>query len=352
MDFPGEVISWYQRNKRDLPWRKTKDAYLIWLSEIILQQTRVEQGLPYYYRFSEKYPTVSDFAGASEEEILRLWQGLGYYSRGRNMHHTANLVMEEHAGYFPVSYEQLIRLKGIGEYTAAAISSFAGNEPRAVVDGNVFRLLSRYFGIALPVNSAKGKKLFIETAGKLIDHSRPGVYNQAVMEFGALQCRYKNPACGNCPLRVGCVAYLQNRVAELPVKLRPQKIKERYFNYVVVLKDDEILMSKRGSNDIWQHMYEFPLFESAGELPVGEIIGSAEFKNSFGEDLVIESVHGPVKHVLSHQRLHARFIVISSSKDLSDKQKGWFYAGFEELKSLPQPKLIFAFLKNFSKLSL
>jgi A/G-specific adenine glycosylase len=350
MNFSQEIISWYHYNKRDLPWRNTTDPYTIWLSEIILQQTKVEQGLPYFYRFSEKYPTVSDFAKASEEEILKLWQGLGYYSRGRNMHHTANLVMEEHAGYFPTSYNKLIRLKGIGDYTAAAISSFAGNESKAVIDGNVFRLLSRYYGIDEAINSTKGKKIFTDIANKLMDHSQPGLYNQAVMEFGALQCRYKNPDCGNCPLHINCRAFQQKRVNELPVKLRQQNIRNRYFNYVVAIKEDKILLNKRGRGDIWENLYEFPLFETVEQATPEQVITSSEFQNAFGKDVIIHAVHGPVKHVLSHQKLYARFIVIENFQDYSDPKGNWFYADIEELEVLPQPKLIFGFLKNFFKL--
>ena len=351
MNFSQEIISWYHHHKRDLPWRNTNDPYIIWLSEIILQQTKIEQGLPYFYRFSEKYPTVSDFATASEDEILKLWQGLGYYSRGRNMHHTANLVMEEHAGYFPSSYDKLIRLKGIGTYTAAAISSFAGNESKAVVDGNVFRLLARYFGINEAINSTKGKKLFTEIANQLMDHSQPGVYNQAVMEFGSLQCRYKNPDCGNCPLHINCEAYQQNRVNDLPVKVRKQTIRNRYFNYVIAIKNHKILLNKRGPNDIWENLYEFPLFETSEQLNPDELINSHEFKNAFGGDITIRSVYGPVNHKLSHQKLNACFIVIENFQDLFDGKIRWFYADFEELETLPQPKLIFVFLKNFFKLN-
>ena len=350
MDFTREIIVWYNQHKRDLPWRKSSDPYIIWLSEIILQQTRVEQGLPYFYRFSEKYPTVSDFAMATEDEVLKLWQGLGYYSRGRNMHHTANLVMEEHGGYFPASYDQLIKLKGIGEYTAAAISSFASNEPKAVVDGNVFRLLARYYGIDEVINSTKGKKIFSDLANQMIDHSQPGIYNQAIMEFGSLQCRYKNPDCGVCPLRLDCVAFNTNRIDELPVKQKKQALRNRYFNYIIAVKDNNILLHKRGPNDIWENLYEFPLFETPGQISYEQLINSREFQNAFGEDARISSVQGPVKHILSHQKIHAIFIEIENfSDDLIEKQD-WFYADYEALEELAQPKLIFEFLENLFKL--
>jgi A/G-specific adenine glycosylase len=349
MDFSHEIIAWYHSHKRDLPWRNSSDPYIIWLSEIILQQTRVEQGMPYFYKFSEKYPTVSDFAMATEDEVLKLWQGLGYYSRGRNMHRTANLVMEEHAGYFPKTYNELIKLKGIGDYTASAISSFAGNEPNAVVDGNVFRLLARYYGIEEAINSTKGKKIFSDLASQLIDHSQPGLYNQAIMEFGSLQCRYKNPDCGICPLRINCDAYNTGKVAQLPVKLKTQKVRNRYFNYIIAVKDGKILMNKRGPNDIWENLHEFPLFETAEQTDPQQLINSEEFKNAFGEATTV-SVYGPVKHILSHQKIQANFIQIENFEDHYAGNKDWFYANFEELELLAQPKLIFAFLKNLPNL--
>ncbi|MGZ3777674.1 MAG: A/G-specific adenine glycosylase, partial [Bacteroidia bacterium] len=223
MNFADEVTRWYLKNKRQLPWRDTADAYVIWLSEIILQQTRVEQGLPYFYRFIEKYPTVQSFAEASEGEILNLWQGLGYYSRGRNMLKTAREVVEKYGGIFPSAYNQLISLKGIGEYTAAAISSFAANEARAVVDGNVYRVLARYFGISEPINGSRGKKIFQDVADELLNKEHPGTHNQAMMEFGAMLCRPKNPDCGICPLRAGCYAFTNGEIASLPQKLKKTK---------------------------------------------------------------------------------------------------------------------------------
>ncbi|MEJ7778078.1 MAG: A/G-specific adenine glycosylase [Daejeonella sp.] len=350
MDFAREIIEWYQHNKRDLPWRNTNDPYIIWLSEIIMQQTRVEQGTPYFNRFAEKYPTVSDFASANEDEILNLWQGLGYYSRGRNMLHTAQTVMEEHAGYFPKSYNSLIRLKGIGEYTAAAIASFSANEPKAVVDGNVFRLLGRYFGIDLPINSSKGKKVFTDLANELIDKSNAGIYNQAAMEFGSLVCKPRNPDCPVCPLRPGCEAYRTNRIHELPVKLKTQKIRERHFNYILARNEQGILMNKRGPNDIWQNLYELPLFETEQLTDVRSLKDHENFVKAFGADVRIRFVSSPVKHILSHQRLYATFIEIENFSEHFAVENGWFYVTMEDLKELAQPKLIFQFFKNFLKL--
>lgn len=351
MNFAKEIIEWYQHNKRELPWRNTNDPYIIWLSEIIMQQTRVEQGRPYFNRFAAKYPTVDLFAAASEDEILKLWQGLGYYSRGRNMHQTAQLVMEEHAGYFPKNYDALIKLRGVGEYTAAAIASFSSNEAKAVVDGNVFRLLSRYFGIDTPINSNKGKKIFTELANELIDTSQAGTYNQAAMEFGSLQCKPKNPDCRVCPLLQGCFAYLTIRINELPVKIKAKKVRDRYFNYIIAVKNDLILIHKRGPNDIWQNLYEFPLIETEKPFKAKDLICSEDFKSAFGPNAVIKSVSKPVKHILSHQKLYATFIEIENYSEQFIEENGWLYVSLEELESLAQPKLISRFFKTFFKLT-
>ncbi len=352
MNFAQEIISWYQLHKRDLPWRNTDDPYIIWLSEIIMQQTRVKQGTPYFNRFAENYPTVADFANAGEDEILKLWQGLGYYSRGRNMHYTAQMVMEEHAGYFPKTYDQLLKLKGVGEYTAAAIASFSANEAKAVVDGNVFRLLSRYFGIDIPINSGKGKTVFTELANEVMDKSQAGTYNQAVMEFGSLQCKPKNPDCGTCPLHLACHAYTLNKIKDLPVKLKPKKIRDRHFNYIIAAKDKRVLMHKRGPNDIWQNLHQLPLFETVKEIKAEELISTANFTACFGNKVRILSVSKPVKHILSHQRLHAQFIEIAGFSEQFIADNNWFYASFEDLNLLAQPKLISGFFENFTKLRL
>ncbi|MGB4774194.1 MAG: A/G-specific adenine glycosylase [Daejeonella sp.] len=347
MNFSQEIISWYERNKRDLPWRNTNDPYIIWLSEVIMQQTRVEQGMPYFNKFAENYPTVADFANASEDEILKMWQGLGYYSRGRNMHHTAQLVMEDHAGYFPKNYDELIKLKGVGEYTAAAISSFSINEAKAVVDGNVFRLLSRYFNVNVPINTGKGKKIFTDLANEVMDKSQAGIYNQAVMEFGSLQCKPRNPDCEICPLLLNCQAYNLNKVDELPVKLKTQKVRDRYFNYIVVRKNKKILINKRGANDIWQNLHELPLIETTHPVKGEELVDMPDFIEQFGNNVKILSVSSPVKHILSHQKLHTQFIEISDFTEEFIHNKNWFYVTLDELETLAQPKLIFDFFKTF-----
>ncbi|QXV66351.1 A/G-specific adenine glycosylase [Mucilaginibacter achroorhodeus] len=343
MDFSAQLIAWYQQHKRDLPWRNTTDAYIIWLSEIILQQTRVEQGMPYFYRFAERYPTVTDFAAASEDEVLRLWQGLGYYSRGRNMLKTAQLVQEEYDGKFPTTYNELIKLKGVGEYTAAAISSFSANEARAVVDGNVYRVLSRYFGVDEPINSPKGKKLFQQIADDVLDKQRPALHNQAMMEFGAMLCKPKNPACGICPVKLHCEAFKHNAINSLPVKLKTIKIKKRFFNYLLIFDDKTVLMNKRGDGDIWANMYDLPLVETNALLEPMDVLQLPEM-TKFGKTNILKDNSGVIKHVLTHQQLFIRFLILDKFPE--KLQDGWFYANIDDLEKLAMPKCVFIFIKN------
>ncbi len=347
MGFSDSIIAWYNQNKRDLPWRHTRDPYVIWLSEIILQQTRVVQGMPYFNRFLLHYPNVIAFANAPEEEILLHWQGLGYYSRARNMHQAAKTVVEAHGGVFPTRYEDLIKLKGIGEYTAAAIASFAANEAKAVVDGNVFRVLARYFGIDDPINSPAGKKRFLALADDLLDRTHPGLYNQAIMEFGALQCKPSNPDCENCVLRLGCQAQQERRVEQLPVKIKGKASRNRYFNYFVVVNDDRILMNKRQKGDIWENLYELPLIETPHPMEVHELADLDEVTESFGTDVALQRVAGPVKHVLSHQNLFAQFVMVRNYRNGHDKKMNWNYVFIKDLGTLAKPKLIYSFLEEY-----
>lgn len=351
MSFSRVIIDWYQHHKRDLPWRKTRDPYIIWLSEIIMQQTRVEQGLPYFERFASKYPSVNELASADQGEILREWQGLGYYSRGRNLHHTARKVMDEFGGYFPTSFNSLLKLKGIGEYTAAAISSFAADEPRAVVDGNVFRLLSRFYGIETPINSSEGKARFTDLANSLLDPTQSGTFNQAIMEFGSLQCRPKNPLCQTCPLQSDCVAYSTGKVEVLPVKIKAKSARKRFFNYFLIIKNGQVLMQQRMGSDIWSNLYQPPLFESTEELAPENLISHPDFTSRFGKDVTIARIYEPVKHILSHQVLHSRFYKLENFSEQIALENGSKYVDFEELEQLAKPKLIFDFFNKIFKLN-
>jgi A/G-specific adenine glycosylase len=315
--FSGKITTWYIQNKRDLPWRNTKDPYLIWLSEIILQQTRVEQGMEYYLRFAKEFPTVSHLAKAKSEKVMKLWQGLGYYSRARNLHATAKIISEKYKGKFPDEYTEVLSLKGIGEYTAAAITSFAFDKPYAVVDGNVYRLLARVFGIESPIDSSQGKKEFSSLAKELLDPQKPAIHNQAIMEMGAIQCKPVNPDCSVCVLNAMCFAYSKNRIGELPVKEKKTKVRNRYFNYVVLRHKGSIAINKRTEKDIWTNLYDFPLIETNTELSEDEFLRSKNWKTFIGKNLyTIKSVSAPYKHVLSHQKIYARFWEIDCTKPL------------------------------------
>lgn len=347
MLFSREIIQWYTIHKRALPWRDTKDPYLIWLSEVILQQTRVAQGLSYYYLFSESFPDVKSLAKAEEDTVLRMWQGLGYYSRARNLHKAAKLVMSEYQGQFPSSYDTLLTLPGIGEYTAAAVSSFSANEVRAVVDGNVFRVLSRFWGIKTAINSSAGKKEFTELANRLIDSDQPGMFNQAIMEFGALKCKPKLPGCETCPLNQDCFAFAQGLIHELPVKIKKGKSRNRYFYYFIVRKGEKLLIEKRGSGDIWQHLHDFPLIESEQELSIENLVLHPEVIKHFGASIKMTHVSEPYKHILSHQNIFARFIEIEDESLSLMQNKSWNYVFIKDLDKLAKPKLIVSFLENY-----
>jgi A/G-specific adenine glycosylase len=304
MNFSQIISAWYTHNKRLLPWRETKQPYPIWVSEVILQQTRVDQGLAYYHRFLENFPTVLHLAHSAEQEVLSVWKGLGYYSRARNMHATAKMVVDKLDGHFPSNYKALIELKGIGPYTAAAIASICGNEPVPVVDGNVIRVFSRIFGMDEPVGSSQGyKKVFQKSLG-LIDFNDPGTYNQAVMEFGALCCKPRQPLCTECVFQKACFAFNKNRVNELPVpKVAPLK-RERFFNYLVFEKNDgSLLMQKRHENDIWKNLWEFPVIETDRLLTPSEV----KHPLLHADQVQLVADAKDVRHILTHQVIHARY---------------------------------------------
>ncbi len=338
-DFSKIIIKWYNANKRDLPWRNTKDPYLIWLSEIILQQTRVDQGLPYYLAFAKKFPRVKKLATASEDKVLKLWQGLGYYSRARNLHTTAKQITQHHNEKFPADYNELLKLKGIGSYTAAAIASLAFELPHAVVDGNVYRLLSRYFGIKEATDSTEGKKKFSKLANQLIDKKNPGTFNQAVMEFGAIQCKPVNPDCNVCPLQNPCYAFSEKQVSKLPVKSKKIAVKSRYFNYLVIHYKNSIYLNKRTANDIWKGLYGFPLIETKNKIDETEILSSAELKTILEKNKFhVRAVSKYYKHILSHQQLNARFIEIEITKPLLNKSL--VKAKLNQLEKYALPRLV------------
>ncbi|MBP6128129.1 A/G-specific adenine glycosylase [Flavobacterium sp.] len=339
MNFSTKIIGWYQQNCRDLPWRNTNDAYKIWLSEIILQQTRVSQGLPYYINFVTAFPTVNDLANADEQQVLKLWQGLGYYSRARNLHFTAKLVVENHNGIFPTTYDELIKLKGIGTYTAAAIASFSANEAVAVVDGNVFRVLSRVFNVNYDISLNTTKKYFIELAQKLLSTTQPNLHNQAIMEFGALQCVPKSPNCLDCVFNDSCEAYKLKIVSELPVKLKKNKITKRFLNYVLIHDAyGNYIMNKRTENGIWKNLYEFPCVESENEMDESELF--LQLKELYNIKNFEHYDAFDVLHKLSHQHLNIKFYRIETEEILKNSYT------FSDVKQLPVPIVLHNFIEK------
>ncbi len=310
MKFSNSLIQWYLQNKRDLPWRNTTEPYLIWLSEIMLQQTRVAQGLPYFLSFTNAFPTVFDLAKADEEAVLKLWQGLGYYSRARNLHLTGKQVAFEFNGAFPKSYAELLKLKGIGEYTAAAIASFSYNETVPVVDGNVFRVLSRYFDVETDIASAGAKKEFTQLAAALIPDGKANIFNQAIMEFGALQCVPKNPDCKGCIFNESCLALKYKKVSQLPIKSKKLQVTQRYFNYLVFSDEtSKTIVRKRTQKGIWHNLYEFPLVETQLAETDADIIELIENQVFVNNKILQIQLYNPenIKHKLSHQHLHIKF---------------------------------------------
>ena len=343
MVFSKVLIDWYLKNKRELPWRKTSDPYHIWLSEIMLQQTRIEQGLPYYQRFISAFPSVFDLAAAPQEKVLKLWQGLGYYSRARNLHESAKYVAEELNGIFPDSYKELKKLKGVGDYTAAAIASICYNEPVAVVDGNVYRVLSRFFDIETPINSTPGIKEFKALASELLDKKDPSSFNQALMEFGALQCKPRNPLCETCPLSSGCLALQKNKIKNLPVKLKKTKVKKRYFNYLVVYsQENKTLLQQRTGKGIWNGLYEFPLIETEKPVSEGAFPSEEKISEIRGVQELSLQLHNkkPVVHKLSHQHIYTHFWWVKTE---SVGEEG---IPVKNVKDYPVPVLIANFLEE------
>lgn len=339
-NFSSIIIKWYSENKRDLPWRNTQNPYFIWLSEIILQQTRVAQGLNYYIKFTEKYPTVEHLSMAKEDEVLRLWQGLGYYSRARNLYKTSKIIVEYYNGKFPNTFHELLKLKGVGEYTAAAIASFSFNERVAVLDGNVIRVLCRYFGIENDISLNTTKNELKELANSLLPKLKTDIYNQAIMEFGALQCVPSNPKCEKCPLSDTCLSFKSKKVSKIPFKSKKQKKKNRYFFYLILTDDkNSIALQKRSKNDIWNGLYEFPLIESSNPYYLKEDIIKLIQQYLNSDKFSIEEIYSADKHVLSHQNIYSYFVKIKLKMEIKLDECVLFY-NIEQIRGLPKSVLI------------
>lgn len=344
--FSEKVVEWYETHKRDLPWRDTRDPYKIWLSEIILQQTRVIQGLPYYLKFVDAFPDVTALANASEENVLRLWQGLGYYTRARNLHKCAQAVVKEWSGTFPDKYDDLLKLPGIGEYTAAAIASFSTGEKVAVLDGNVFRVLSRISGEATPINSAEGKKRFSILAAGHMPPRNVDTYNQAVMEFGALWCTPRQPRCEECFYRIRCFANVHGLQEQLPVKIAKQKSRRRYFTYFVVRNGENLLMKKRVNKDIWKGLYDFYLVETDKPITADKLLKADPFLKKISSGKPDCSPH--YQHILTHQTIVSQFVLLNARKGALVEESEMAYYGPHEIQRLPKPVLISRFLKDYN----
>jgi A/G-specific adenine glycosylase len=359
MDFTYLIMQWYGKNMRDLPWRRTTDPYSIWVSEVILQQTRVGQGLSYYQRFLERFPDIETLAMAEEEDVMKVWQGLGYYTRARNMHHSARVIVRDNHARFPASYDELRKMKGVGDYSASAISSIANGEKQPVVDGNVLRVIARYLGIEEPVNTTVVRKKVKEFLFKHISPDEPGNFNQAMMELGALVCRPKQPICINCPVRESCFALAANRTDDLPVVNRAKPLRTRHFHYLVITsgKGNEKFtwLHKRTGNDIWKNLYDFPLIEAERELGPDEIMEREEFRMIFKDvSYTVEPAISKARHILSHQEL--KVIIVQVLADLGDilvqvltdlgESKTYIKVPISEVHKYPVPRLIENYLKK------
>lgn len=354
--FNHQLVNWYWLNARDLPWRNTRNPYQIWISEIIFQQTRIDQGFNYWHRFIDRFPSVDLLANADEQEVLTIWQGLGYYSRARNMHFAAKQIMSEFSGVFPNTYEKILRLKGVGTYTAAAVSSIAFGERQVVVDGNVLRFLSRYAGILEPVDTSQGKKLIANLAMLLLEGADPGTFNQALMEFGALFCVPRNPDCKNCIFNNECKAYAIGATKEIPIKSKKVIVRKRFFNYLFLYNVDEnnqrsFLMQKRGKGDIWQGLYEFPMIENTSLLDPDSLISTGLWQEEIlVHHPVLSSLYKDFVHQLTHQQLHTRFFIVHLLN--VDKEKlwpDWIRISENDLHTYPVSRLIGKFLNTLSE---
>ena len=341
----SEIINWYEFNKRDLPWRNTTNPYNIWISEIMLQQTQVVTVIDYYHRFINSFPTIKDLALASEQDVLNHWQGLGYYSRARNLHQAAKSIVDNYNGVFPNSFNDILKLKGIGVYTASAIAAFAFGLSKAAVDGNVYRVLSRLFGVYELTNSPKGKKTFQLLADELMANAEPHIYNQAIIEFGALQCTAKKPMCEDCPLQAQCFAYLNKEQNSLPAKKKKIKLTNRYFYYLYIYSEEHFLLQQRGDGDIWRKMFEFPLIEADNKIELVDLIHTETWRSLFVDvKIEVKDQLATKVHKLSHQNLHIEFINVKVDRDSMNKFSSFICIDKEEAVDFPLPKPIESYL--------
>lgn len=355
MMFSERLILWYDEHRRELPWRNKKDAYVVWVSEIILQQTRIDQGLAYFHRFLDAFPDIYSLASATETDVLRVWQGLGYYSRARNMHHTAKTIAEKHSGMFPDNSKALSRLKGIGDYTAAAISSIVNNEAVPAVDGNVYRLLARLFALNANIDTTTGKKTFRELAEALIPKNRPGDFNQAMMDFGSLICRPVNPLCKECIFNGECIAFKQNKVQQYPVRNEKKPVRHRFFNYFLFEYNDPggnqvFYARQRKDDDIWKHLYELPLLETKKDIPEHDVFVHPWWKSIFpaSQGFSVSGLIAEKKHQLSHQLIHARLFFVKITSPLNRKKLDNTFKAVdaETFEAMPKPRLLEQLLHN------
>lgn len=337
--FTTAIVSWSEDNPRELPWKETNYPYHIWLREIILQQTRVEQGAAYYKDFLQSYPSIHDLAQAPLDEIYKKWEGLGYYNRAKNLHFAAQQIVNEFDGEFPNNFKDLLRLKGVGNYTAAAISSFAFKKPYAVLDGNVFRVLSRYFGVNIPIDSTRGKKHFQQLADQCLDTKHPDVYNQAIMDFGATLCTPRQPLCDDCPLSSNCIAYHEDKILEYPVKSKKIIKQERFFNFIVIQHNDSIIIQQRKDDDIWKNLFQFPLIESKGK-----VLTTSELLKTLKLTAMNVTKSKLYKQALTHRLVYGQFFHIEA--EYIEKGDDWLEIPIEEIKTYSFPKIIREYLNE------
>jgi A/G-specific adenine glycosylase len=347
MDISKLLELWYKKEARELPWRDSSDPYKIWVSEIILQQTRIAQGIEYYYKFLKKFPSIDILANADISEVLNIWQGLGYYSRARNMHAAAKMIMTNYKGEFPASFDEIIKLKGIGEYTAGAIASIAFNENVPAIDGNVKRVASRLFGIYEDIDKPAGLKKIKQALTEVMQSSHPGRFNEAMMDLGSMICKPLNPDCNSCPLNSVCLAYNNNTVNELPVRYKKIKTRKRYFHYIIITSNNYVLINQRKKKDIWQLLFEFPMIETTGPTEDSQLLDliSEKFLEGF-DKMKLHKISRNITHVLSHQKLHARFFHFEIA-DLKNHTFGEYkIINKEKLNNYPLPRLIEKYLQE------